>query len=296
MKNKKLVAMVTALAIGGTLLVGTSFAALAETSGYDVYKTAVKNTKDIKNATAAVTATVSDNNAASPLLTVNANLLMDKNKDALSSKTEFKTSAFDKTEEIYSENGKTIMKSSDSNVYTVNEHMGKMNKINKTEENPEVSQSIEGLIDAVVGDKKNNFTIKQNSDGTKLVTVNLSQNDITPIENAAVNLVFKLSGAHEFNRKSANQVPDIKDIVPQLKNDIKVESVIVTATIDKNNRIVSQDTKVSVSGTDADGKSHNVAVDVNADLSNIGSTTPATIDLTGKNVKTIPSGYHRDTK
>lgn len=40
--NKKIISMVAAIAVGGTLLTTAAAAVMAETSGYDTYKAALK--------------------------------------------------------------------------------------------------------------------------------------------------------------------------------------------------------------------------------------------------------------
>lgn len=290
MKSKKLIAMVTALAVGGALLVSTGFAAMAQTSGYDLYKTAVKNTKDLKNATAQFDVAATDNGTS--LIQVDSTIKMDRDKNAMSSTSEEKATSFDETHNFYLQDGKSIMKSSDSDVYTVNDHGArKMNSADNVQENTAVSNSVEAFVDAVVGDRQNKFNETENNDGTKTITLNLTADQITPIENAALNVVFSLSQVHRYNEDTQAK-PDFKNIIPQLKNNIKFKEVDITAKIDSNNNIISQDAKIVVSGDDASAKTHEVVFDINTGVSNINSTVPDTVDLTGKNVKTITSGFH----
>ena len=59
--NKKTIAMVTSLLVGGTLLAGTAFVNASQLSGYEAYQSAVMETKNVENGTAVVQVIVIDN-------------------------------------------------------------------------------------------------------------------------------------------------------------------------------------------------------------------------------------------
>ena len=84
---------------------------------------------------------------------------------------------------------------------------------------------------------------------------------------------------------------DVKNMLPQLASGIKVESVVVTGDINKNNIITGQVAKIVVTGLDAKGATHEVTINANLNLSDINATTPNTVDLTGKQVKTVTGHF-----
>ena len=91
------------------------------------------------------------------------------------------------------------------------------------------------------------------------------------------------------NEKAGNL--DLKNMIPQLESGIKVVSVNVTGDINKDNIISNQVAKIVLSGVDAKGVTHKVTINATLNLSKINSTTPDTIDLTGKQVKTITNDF-----
>ena len=75
--------------------------------------------------------------------------------------------------------------------------------------------------------------------------------------------------------------------MPKLTSDISIDSADMKAELDKDNFITSQVGNIVISGKDADGNSHSITVNIDMSMSGFNSTTPDTVDLTGKQVKTI---------
>jgi hypothetical protein len=286
--NKKLIMMTTSLAVGGSLLLGTALVNASQLSGYDAYKSSVLATKDLKNGTADIKVSVTDN--SSDLLNVSSNVKINLNANAMSESTTIKTGSVTKTSNMYRQNGEMIQKSSDRDVYTVRQNTRKnTTNIAKTE-NPEVTNAIGTIIDTLVGSMKNDVSAVDNGDGTQKVTVNLNENDVTPLVNAVTSLAV-VGGTNRpvYNEKAGEL--NLRNILPQIASDVKVESVNITADVNKNDILTDQVAKVVISGKDADGKTHEITINVNLDLSNINSTTPDTVDLTGKQVTTVSAQF-----
>jgi hypothetical protein len=53
----------------------------------------------------------------------------------------------------------------------------------------------------------------------------------------------------------------------------------------------NQVAKIVLSGKDASNVIHSITIDAALNLSNINTTTPDTVDLTGKQIKTITSDF-----
>lgn len=280
--NKKKLTMITSLILGGTLLLGTVFVNAQQLSGYESYKTAVMNTKNLNNETAAVKATITDNGTV--LAEVNSNVKVNTSADAMSNVTTVKAGSTTQSFSSYRQDGKNITKDSSSNVYTVREGKRDNFKELKKVQNPQIEKSMEVIVDTLVGSMKDKVTVENGK-----VTIALNESDVTPLVNAVTSMAF--AGMNEnSNYKGKGDLKDIKSSIPQLQSDIKVVSVNSTADI-ANNVVNNQVAKVVITGKDAQGKSHEIDINVNLDLSNINSTTPDKINLTGKQVKTVADKF-----
>lgn len=283
--NKKLVAMVTSLAIGGTLLLGTSFVNASQLSGYQSFKGAVKDTKNLKNGTIGLQVTATDNGTS--ILNVNSNLKLNLSINAMNSVTTIKSGNTTETFNNYEQDGKTINNDSSSKQYTVREnHHRKNNKITKIQ-NPEIAKSIEVILDTLVGSMQNKVSVVANADGTKTDSINLTSSDITPLANALASIALISKN---------DEISTLKTAIPQLQSNIKLQSITSSGNINKNDVLTNQTATITLSGDDANGKQHNIQVTIKLALSNINHTTPDRVNLNGKQVKTVTSNFYKTNK
>ncbi|MBI6874112.1 hypothetical protein [Clostridium aciditolerans] len=286
--NKKLIAMVTSLVIGGTVLFGTAYANASQLSGYEAYKAAIKDTKNVKNETANLKVSVSDN--GSNIIDMSTNAKINLASNGMSQVTTVKSGNGSQTFSTYTQDGKSISKSSNSDVYNVRENKHKNTNKKDKAENPEIAKSVETVVDTLVGNMKNNVSTADNNDGSKKVSINLNENEVTPLVNALASMAMVKNSDEPIHNNKAGDV-NLRNILPQLQSNIKIKSVQVNGDINKNDILDNQVAKIVLTGTDAQGKTHEITIDATLDLSNINSTTPDTVDLTGKQVKTITGQF-----
>ncbi len=288
--NKKIIAIATSLVVSGGVLMGTAYTNAAQLSGYDAYKLAIVNTKNLKNETADLKLSVND--AGKDLVNVSSNIKVNSATNAMSQATTVKSSKESENFSTFNQAGKSISKSSTSEVYNVKENNHKNFNKEAKDVNPEVAKSVGIVVDTLVGSMKNNVAVTDNADGTKKVAINLKQNEIVPLVNAITSIAMsKGNDEPRLNEKAGNL--DVKNMLPQLTSGITVKSVYVTGDINKNNIINNQVAKIVVTGKDAKGLTHDVTINATLNLSNINSTTPNTVNLTGKQIKTITSGFRK---
>ncbi|AFM43064.1 hypothetical protein Desaci_4205 [Desulfosporosinus acidiphilus SJ4] len=291
--NKKTMAMAASLAIGGSLLFGAVLTNASQLSGYETYKNAVKDTKNLQNETVDLKASLTDNGES--LLNVTSNLKLNESANAMSKVTTITSGNTTQTESSYEQDGKRITKNSNSDQYYVRDDSHSTSNSIKESQNPVVEQSMEVVADTLAGSMQNKVNTTANPDGTKTVAINLGENDVTPLVNALTSLVFTAEnhrGSFHHESNDSNNTKDLKDAIPQLQSNIKVVSVTSTGSINKDDIITDQTAKIEVSGTDAQGTQHDLIFNLNLNLSNINSTTPDKIDLTGKQVTTM--SFHKE--
>lgn len=284
--DKKLMSMVTSLAVGGTLLFGATYVNASQVTGYEAYKNAIKNTVSLKNETANLKVSVADN--GNKLVDLSSNMKLNLAADAMSSVTSVQLGDETKTFGNYLQEGKSITKDGDSNEYLVRENRHKdLNEISKTG-NSTVQKSVEVIIDTLVGSMQNKVVATDNAGGTK-ITIDLNENEVTPLVNALTSIAFAQDGHKNFRdvRNEKADVGDLNERIPQLQGDVKVKAVTATIDVNKDDIITKQVAKIVVSGQDDQGKQHEIALTVDLGLSDINTTTADQVDLTGKNVKNV---------
>lgn len=295
--NKKIAMIGAGAALGSMLLVSSVYAGIGNAAGYDIYKSAIKNTAAVANLTEKVSLSVVDNGKV--LLQVNSIVKSNKTADTDSAEIKLQSGATVQNIKVFNQNDTHIMKTDSSNVYKIVEmdqaHRDMMNKHRERMEkhDPAMAEQMENVIDALMGNLKNKVTLS-NDGASKEVTLNLTGSQIPAVVNTIGSLLVK-EGARdhgeEFNAHGTDSigidVKTIKDSLPKLSEDIKIESVKLNAEVNADNRITNQAAEIAITGKDASGAAHKVVVKINADLSNFNSTTPDTIDLTGKQVEKL---------
>lgn len=283
--NKKIVAMVTSLTVGGSLLFASSLANASQVSGYDALKNALKDTKSLKNETAEVKVYVLDN--GNNLLSLSSKLKVALQSDAMSGTATITEGSKTQTISHYRQDGKNITKNNDSDQYLVQDFKGM--KFNREEKsvNPTAQKCMEILADTLVGNMKDNVTATNNSDGTKTISINLNENEVSPLVDALTEVAFMGANSHKQELEGKGEFGNLKNVIPGLQSDIKIESVTSTTNVNKEDIITAETAKIVVAGKDATGTQHEVTLNIDASISDISTTTPDKVDLTGKNVKTI---------
>ena len=281
--NKKIATLIMSLTVGGTLLLSTGFANAAQISGYDAYKSAVKDTKNLKNETADIKVSVVDN--GSNLANLSTKVKLDLKSNAMSNTMTVIEGTTSQTFNSYLQDGKSINKNSNSAEYLVKTNSSKdFNKLAKVQ-NPTVDKSMEVVVDTLVGNMKDGLTTTSNTDGTKNISINLNEKKVTPLVDALTQMAF-------IRANNSKAEPEgLKNVLPQLQSEIKIQSVSSTGKISKDDIITNQTAKIVVVGKDAQGKQHEITFNIDLNLSNINSTSPDKIDLTGKQIKEITSNY-----
>ncbi|OPH57499.1 hypothetical protein BC351_02945 [Paenibacillus ferrarius] len=305
--KKKWLMVGGAVGISSIVMVTTGFSALASTSGYDAYKSALKNTKTVQNVAVQAAAALQDN--GNVLASANGSFKVSLDSKTASGNADVLTNGTQQSLSFYKQENQTVLKSNASDVYFVNQETQKKHKNEKTQTGTEIPQQVETVIDALVGNLKDYVAVDTKADGSKEIAIELDNAQIPTVVNALAPIAIKEAtkeendGEKKDDTASTGKFPFNEDFLkhaaPQLTQDIKIEKVAVKATINANNYISHQEADVTVSGKDASGAAHQVTLHLQADLSGYNSTTPDNVDLTGKTVQTLKhdhQGKHDDNE
>lgn len=291
MISRKLKTIIGSAVAGGLLLALSATAFASSSSGYESYKTAVKSIITTENATIDAQYEVKDNGTV-----IFSGDTVEKLDNAnRSTKTSATVDGISKTYESSNADGNLIM-NDDGKYYQVNKADNKKGN-NKKEKFSESSSSVklaELVTDTLVGDVKNQFV----KDGDT-ISVNLEGGQIPELAKLAVSAAAE-EGSREKDRSNNDKTGHDESFksamnkMPSLSN-IDVKSISMTATVDgdtlKDNKITAV-----ITGTDANGTSHEVTITLNAKVSDLGNTKADSIDVTGKEVTTIDGKNQRHNK
>ena len=270
-------------AVTGCLLLSIAATTFANTgSGYTDYKAAVEATLLAKNATVAAQYEVTDKGA----IILSGNSTQKLNNKDKSSKTSITVGGITKAFESSAVNGSFITEA-DGQYFSTNKGAEKPDT-DKRENLTSSSSTVklaEMLADTLVGDVKNQFV-----ENGQTISVNLEGAQIPELVRLALSTAAENSNHMGASKDNAKQDPNesmkpMMDNMPKLTN-IDVKSIAMTATVD-GTTLKDNDFTVAITGTDANGASHDMTLKITAKITDVGSTKVDAIDTTGKDVKTI---------
>lgn len=282
MKNKWWMAG-GAFGIGAVMLLVSGFSAMASTSGYDAYKTALKNTKAVTSLTANIGLTVTDN--GTKLLAGTSDIKLNRELNSGSMDATFGDNAQQHSLNVFRQDGKVIFKSGDNEVYRVKEQKAPEWQHEGVAPNP--PKAVEQVFDALMGNMRELATVESTSDGGKQADLHLSESQIPAVANVIGTLaVSKLADCEQL---------DVS--FPKLTDNIKVEEINLDAKINANNVLEQQTAEIKFTGTDDSGNKHALAILLHIDFTGFNQTVPEKIDLTGKQILEIQNegtnrGWH----
>ena len=176
---------------------------------------------------------------------------------------------------------------------------------------PDAAKFGEAFLDAVMGDLKNAVVLTEN--GTeKTFSLKIDQSNMPELMKAAL----AIGASHRQPESGAatalsdealadlgNPVAEtqLKALIPEMeslqktidiKDNVTVDSIDFSFTMDADNQPVSGKTTVVVSGNAADGTAHTYTTDINVQYSDIGSTIPDTFQPEGKDIQVVQMPNH----
>ena len=261
MKAKKITAACMA---AGLALMGTAgVVSYAAGNPYENYKSAIVNT-------------ISEDN-----LTVNAAVQMKQNGKVIASGSAVyeKSAGVQYASVVADVAGQSMVQEeySDCNIKVKSDgsRYTEKSRKEKRDENemltPNMIKLAEMTADLFVGDLSNQFVSHGDT-----ISVSLTDVQIPEIANVAASAFTEMNaGINNENGKN-----DLGDILLQefpITQNARIESVTMDADIAKGN-LSAQNMTIVISGQTSDGKDTQIDITINANVSDIGSTTPQMID------------------
>lgn len=261
MKAKKITAACMAV---GLVLAGTAgIIAYAAGNPYESYKTAVVNTISEDNLIAHAVVQMKQNGK----VIASGYAVYEKASEVQYASVTADVAGQSMIQEEYSDGNVKIK--SDGSKYTEKSRKEKHDENEKL--TPNMIKLAEMTADLFVGDLSNQFVSSGDT-----VSVTLTDVQIPEIANVAAS-AFTEMNAGKNNENGKNDLGDVLLQEFPITQNARIESVTMDANIAKGN-LSAQNMIIVVSGQTSDGKDTQVEITVNADVSDVGSTIPQTID------------------
>ncbi|MBO8173145.1 MAG: hypothetical protein H0Z33_14795 [Bacillaceae bacterium] len=286
MKLGKKAFTILSFAIGTSIFVSTAFADMALGSGYDRLKSAIKNTtaqmeQDLNNYTVESLITLKANDQTLYQRTEVGKY--DHDKQAIERATTSQNLNGKMTSHYYySDNKRSISKNGTDNKYFVSEFPERMDdrEIFTDPFNEDGAPEMEKIIDALVGNLKDEVQVEEKPDGSRIYSGSLSEMQVPALINAVSSFYTKQVINDEFRRVSNSNLPVIE-------SDIFVKKISGTAVENKAGLLENLAGEVVMSGTDKSGVQHDITLSAVFKLSDIGNTRVSMPDLSGADVETV---------
>jgi hypothetical protein len=301
-----------AIAVSGAVMLTTGLTAMAGTSGYEDYKSALKATQALKSVSIQADAVLQDN--GNVLNDAHGQLKVSLPDRKMSGNVQVTGKGAQQSVDLFSGPTGEVWKTGGTDTYFVKQDKqekqdGEQQDSTENGHSAWMNKQAETVIDALVGNLKNYVSENSQSDGSKQISLQLDNAQIPAVVQALAPLAFKhLSGEHDGQQKQ-NSVTDqanpdklfsknlfnVNEIA--LTQDIQIQSVSLEAIVNAHNQIERQQASVTFTGKDAGGVSHKLTLNTDVHLSAFDQTTPDTIDLAGKKVQQVQEhqGHHNDS-
>jgi len=292
--KKKMVWMGLGGAVGSILLVTSVYAGVGDYAGYDAYKIALKHTSTAQSVTGAFNLSVKDNDKS--IVALNSTVKFDSANHTSSGVVELKSTNSKQQFALFNQDNQEIIKRGDSEIYTIintGEKRSNKHQSWKQQPNSEIANEAENVIDSLVGNLRNEVNLQTNADGSKQIKVELKGTQLPTVVNTITAILIK-NGGQDLAKNAAKQDDlhgllntDFLNELPKLVKDISIRSISLTGDITAEDSLDHQNAQLTIYGKDVAGAEHELAFDFNVTLSDQDQTVPDTINLTGKQVKTL---------
>jgi hypothetical protein len=259
---KKKLIVVTALTT--VLLGGTALTISANHNGYELYKTALKNTHTLASAETSIESTVQVNGQIYQHVEMDAKY----NLEQKAVQSSINIQLHDKTEKLglFLQNGQFYIDNGQQ-TYAI-----ESSKKEHPYPDKDFMKIAETIIDTLTTPLHDHFKI----DGDT-VTVALTSQDIpTVFRQIGEYMVKKGTSAHEHATMSPAEYPflteELSASLPVLTDNIHIDSLLIKAELTEDHFLESQQMTLNVSGEDKNGEVQPIQLDFNMKITNMNET------------------------
>lgn len=267
------------IGLSGAILLGSVYSISANTSGYELYKSALKQTHQGDSATMAMSFNLEDNEKS--LFSMNSLYKADMEQGVSSVSTDMANEEASSTMNMYKQDGAWFVKKEGTDVF----YKMEATKNPHSEKSLELQDDVENLIDVLTKNLQQQITVDEAKNGGKTVELDLAGKEIPLAANALSTLMIKHSVMLQDRADQPESDFHLQPTMPELDHDITVKQINVTADITKENRIEQQTVKAIVTGKDKQGKAHELVLNIKLNVKDYNQTSVAPIEIPADKVE-----------
>jgi hypothetical protein len=285
--NKKLL---TVIGVSGALMFGSVYSISANTSGYDIYKDALKKTHELQSSTIDLQLKLADN--GKNLLTSSTEIKTNSEAEIMNGSTTMSNGTESSSMEMFRQGGQMFLKKDGENQLYKMESNRKNPKMG--ERSQDLQEDLEKLVDVMTKNLQQKIIVKDAQNGSKKVELELSKSEIPLVANVVSSLMIKHAAImNDAKESDSSDFHHIKPTFPELKDEIVIQGVEIAADINSDQLVEKQTVKATISGKDASGVSHSLTMSFQIELSNVNNTQVKPLDLQNKELKIIEVKHGR---
>lgn len=267
--NKKTLGVI---GLSGAILLGSVYSISANTSGYELYKSALKQTHQADSATMALSFKLEDNDQS--LFSMNSLYKGDMKQEVSTISTEMANTEESSAMNMYKQDGAWYVTKAGTDLFY------KMDAKNPhSEQSLELQDDVENLIDVLTKNLQQQITVDEAKNGAKTVELDLAGKEIPLAANALSSLMIKHSVMLQDRTEESETNFHITPTIPELDHDITVKQINLTANISKEDRIADQTVKAVVTGKDKQGKEHELVLNFKLEVKDYNQTTVSKVEI-----------------
>ncbi len=275
--NKKILAV---MGISGAIMLGSVYSISANTSGYELYKSALKQTHEANSATVSVNFALEDNDKK--LFSGDVVMKSDTEKQVNSISTKLMTKTESSSMNMYKQQGKWFMEKLGGEViYEMDASNPHQNRTN------ELQDDMENLIDVATKNLQQQITVDPAKNGSYKVELDLTGKEIPLTANAISSLMIKHSVMIQDKYDQKGSDFHLTPTLPELDHDISVKQMKISANVNKENYVDKQEVKVVVVGKDVNGKAHELILSFNLEVTDYNKTLVAPTEIAKEKVEKL---------
>lgn len=268
------------IGLSGAILLGSVYSISANTSGYELYKSALKQTHQADSATMEMSFNLLDNEAS--LFSMNSQYKTDVSQGVSSMATETANEDAKSTMNMYKQDGAWfVTKAGEDVIY-------KMEAKNPhSEASLELQDDMENLVDVLTKNLQQQITVDETKAGVKVVELDLTGKEIPLAANALSSLMIKHSVMLQDRMETDQSQFHLTPTIPALDHDITVKQINLTAEINDKNIIENQTVKAIVTGKDKQGKVHELTLKMKLDVKDYNQTKVSPVEIPADKVEML---------
>ncbi|MGM0902813.1 MAG: hypothetical protein ACQEXB_17145 [Bacillota bacterium] len=283
--------MIAAIGISGALLISSVYSISANTSGYELYKDALKNTHQLESTTMNMSLVLDNNNKE--IYRMDSIVKTNRLEDSLGMEGTVSNGLEEMTYEMTKQDGEYLVrKENDKKVYVMESNGSHHGVGLDGDESKELRNDLENLVDLLTKNYQQKITVEGNEDGTQLIDLELSSSELPIAMNAVTSLMYK-HGVMLDDRADDSEASfhSVKPELPKLKKDILIEDIKISAKVSEGNYIEEQFVSAILSGKDASGTSKKLQFSFKLELTNANETIVSPMDVTGLELVEFQHGH-----